>query len=360
MYAQTSKRFLILKCTRETLRSRNHHHHHHHHHNRSLFIKTNASSSSSLNTTTDSNNKDSNNVSKERNRQRKQLPRFYFDKLTKTNEEMELTKEESKHALKSLRLKIGDLVEVCDGRGLLRKAKMNEVSSRGIASFECSDDDDDDDDSMSEVPFPGIIKWDCVVACAGIKGGRSDWLVEKLAELNCRALVPLLTKRSSNIGSASANANRRQVRGRGGAEDDGDEESETGKESRWNRVALAASKQSLRAHVFNIEKPVASVKDLVSSQYWKNARFRYVAAMGGVDFAQKLLEAKRDVEQRNDDDSDVSYYGLIVIGPEGDFDDEEMEVLLRQCSAISLGDLRLRTETAAIAAMATAQIITNS
>jgi len=71
-----------------------------------------------------------------------------------------------------------------------------------------------------------------------------------------------------------------------------------------------------------------------------------------------LRDVKEDI-LKDDDNNTKERYGLIIIGPEGDFDDDEMKVLMDTCETISLGDLRLRTETAAIASLSIAQMITN-
>ena len=139
------------------------------------------------------------NVREKRAEQKRRLQRFYVDASTFASPIFSLSKEESRHALKSLRLNIDDVIECCDGNGRLKIARLIEVDSRKTeATFEGVDEEE------RVVAFPGRMKWDVVVACAGIKGGRSDWLVEKLTELNGRKLVPLLTSRSGKIGSASS------------------------------------------------------------------------------------------------------------------------------------------------------------
>ena len=327
---------------------------HRHRANRFFIVAAAASSSSSSSATTTTRDA----VREKRNEQNLRLQRFYVDRTAFNSATFSLSKEDSRHALKSLRLKIDDRIECCDGQGRIKVARLREVDARKTeATFEMESEDGE----VFFQPFPGRMKWDVVVACAGIKGGRSDWLVEKLTELNGRTLVPLLTSRSGKIGSASASSGGKSSNSK--RRKDEEDEEETGKELRWQRVALAASKQSLRAHVFEIEKPV-SFSDLVSSKYFSDATCRFVAAAGGADFAEKLRGVRESISSNGSDSSSSEnkeeQYGLIIIGPEGDFDDDEMKALMDTCETISLGDLRLRTETAAIASLSIAQMITNA
>jgi 16S rRNA (uracil1498-N3)-methyltransferase len=336
---------LLLVCSRAN---------HRHRANR-FFIVAAASSCSSSSSSSSATTRDA--VREKRNEQNLRLQRFYVDRAAFNSATFSLSKEDSRHALKSLRLKIDDRIECCDGQGRIKVARLREVDARKTeATFEMESEDGE----VFFQPFPGRMKWDVVVACAGIKGGRSDWLVEKLTELNGRTLVPLLTSRSGKIGSASTSSGGKSSNSK--RRKDEEEEEETGKELRWQRVALAASKQSLRAHVFEIEKPV-SFSDLVSSKYFSDATCRFVAAAGGADFAEKLRGVRESISSNGNDSSSENkekHYGLIIIGPEGDFDDDEMKALMDTCETISLGDLRLRTETAAIASLSIAQMITNA
>ena len=103
---------------------------------------------------------------------------------------MALSREETKHAVKALRLRVGDALEVCDGVGGLGYGTLVDVSG-AVATVEV--------DEMVDDALGSGADWDVVSAFGGLKGGRGDWLVEKCAELGARALVPLLTTRSGNV-----------------------------------------------------------------------------------------------------------------------------------------------------------------
>jgi RsmE family RNA methyltransferase len=84
------------------------------------------------------------------------------------------------------------------------------------------------------VPWEGP-KLELVVACGSLKGGRSDWLIEKATELHAYAFTPLLTDHSSSMGGTRISKNQSDA-------------SNAGRLARWQRVATAALKQSCRVH----------------------------------------------------------------------------------------------------------------
>ena len=157
-----------------------------------------------------------------------------------------LSREETKHAVKALRLRVGDALEVCDGVGGLGYGTLVDVSG-AVATVEVDEIVDDALGSGAD--------WDVVSAFGGLKGGRGDWLVEKCAELGARALVPLLTTRSGTIGGGErdgvGSARRRTEKSaattpsarRAGERVDGD-------------VAHAASKQCLRTRHLVVTPPM--------------------------------------------------------------------------------------------------------
>ena len=289
-----------------------------------------------------------------REAQAARLHRFYVDEpLPESGGTVYLDRDESRHAVRALRLKPGDALEVCDGRGGVMTAELVGMEGdggrdAGVAAVA----------SVGEVrraPFAGP-RWHVVVACGGLKGGRADWLVEKCAELGAASLVPLLTERSPTVGGAERDKSNKEKHGRGKgkgtsarrgnkqAAADDDDAVKTGREARWARVAAAASKQCLRAHALDVASPI-SFETLVTRV--GDAPVTYLAAAGAPPL-REVLAASVSVGARSEADGPSG--GLLVVGPEGDFTDEEVAALVEAgARPVGLGPLRLRVETAAVA-----------
>jgi len=254
------------------------------------------------------------------------LPRFWHEGGggggLAVGAQAELAAAEAVHAGRTLRLKPGARLELCDGRGGLQEAEVLEAARGRVR--------------VAAVTAARTEAWvgprlEVVVAGGTLKGSRGDWLVEKCCELGAVALQPLVTARSPSIGK-----------------DKGASAGPSGREQRWRRVAQAAAKQSLRAHGMAVEAPI-SVGALAARI--AAAPLSLVAAAGGTGLAEALRgvgdEALRDGPP-----------GLLVVGPEGDFTAEELEVLAAAGSIfVGLGERRLRTETAAMSMLSTSMLL---
>ena len=198
------------------------------------------------------------------------LHRFYVDeRLPDAGGVVFLTREDTRHATRSLRLGPGALLEVCDGRGGVAPAEVLAIEDRGrdgaVAAVAPTRE-------PARTAFDGP-RWDVAVACGGLKGGRADWLVEKCAELGAASVVPLLTERSPTIGKENApggeyddatggdttsggkKKKKKKKKEAIGADAGGSDLRSAeggGRGSRWARVARAASKQCLRAHALEV------------------------------------------------------------------------------------------------------------
>jgi 16S rRNA (uracil1498-N3)-methyltransferase len=165
------------------------------------------------------------------------------------------------------------------------------------------------------IPVRAAPAGDLILAAAIIKGPRMDYLIEKTAELGVSEFLPLLTTR-------------------GVARDIGGE-----RLARWRRVANAAAKQSLAPRPPAISSPLG-VEDLIRRPML--GRLCIVLSAGAPPLGRMVREARARAL-------------LLICGPEGDFTGEE-RVALRSAgfAAAGLGTQRLRSETAALAALSIA------
>lgn len=256
-------------------------------------------------------------------------PRFYtsaplLDTLPPSST-LALDADESKHASKVLRLKPGDAVELCDGRGrIVPGVVAGDDGGKSLLVRTTSPP------SLLPLRAP---RWTLAVAASGLsRGGRDDWLVEKAVELGAAGLWPLATSRAPWLVKSG----------------DGD-----GVPGRWERVAKASMKQSLRAHGLEWTAPAAvgskSVLDAVAA-----APLALVCAAGGAPIAQVLADARAAGKLTDA----VSQPCLLFVGPEGDFTPDEVGGLIGAGAvAVGLGSTRLRVETAAVAGLAAVMLM---
>jgi 16S rRNA (uracil1498-N3)-methyltransferase len=164
-----------------------------------------------------------------------------------------------------------------------------------------------------------------ILATAIIKGPRMDFIVEKAAELGVTELWPMLCARS--VVHAS------------GAE----------RIARWRRLATAAAKQSLAPRALELHQPLGFAdlietlaKDTLAGGAPETAPLRMICTMGAEPIGSVIRRNKPG--------------GIIVAcGPEGDFTDAELNLAKHAgFIGVGLGNNRLRSETAAIAAVSVA------
>lgn len=217
-----------------------------------------------------------------------------------------LPEGESHHCVKVLRRQPGDPVEVIDGKGRIFSCRLLEAHSKH-AQVEIL--------SCREQPLPW--QFTLTIGVAPTKHlDRMEWLTEKLTEIGINRLIPLRGERSE----------RKEL-----------------KTERLEKIAVSAMKQSLKAVMPKIDEmtPISRViAETTASQ-------RFIC------YCSDEVE-RRLLSRELCPGSDV----CILIGPEGDFSPEEVKLALKNgFIPVSLGDTRLRTETAALYAASTVQII---
>lgn len=229
--------------------------------------------------------------------------RFYAPDIAQSGM---LPESDSGHCVRVLRMRAGDSIEVVDGSGNLYHCVLTDADPRG-ASVEIRSCE-----SLTK-SWEGMI----TIAIAPPKNAdRMEWLVEKLVEIGVDRIVPLRCEHSER---KSVNVER------------------------LRKIAVSAMKQSLKARCPEIPDTVPYDKFIEETPEGD----RYIAYCDKNIPRQLLSRLYRA-------GSDT----CILIGPEGDFSPREIRQALDSgWQPVSLGDERLRTETAALVACDTCHII---
>jgi len=239
-----------------------------------------------------------------------------------------LDAEESGHCVRVLRHRAGDEIDVIDGEGTLYHCRLTDDNPKGAEAqvLEARAD-------WNAHPYH------LTIGCCPTKNNdRFEWFVEKATELGVDCIVPLIGERS---------------------------ERKVYKTDRAARIALSATKQSLKARIPVIEEPV-SVRSFVTKetpgQAGGDGTFMPGQAGGDVMpgsdraslrliaycFEGETLRTSIKAALEGFKGSDIT----VLIGPEGDFSPEEAKLAVDNgYIPIHLGNSRLRTETAAVTAV---------
>eukprot|EP00250_Pteridium_aquilinum_P018173 c23978_g1_i1 orf=101-1009(+) len=240
------------------------------------------------------------------------LPRFFAEKLPSLQGlTISIEGDEFWHMSKVLRLAIDDRVELFDGKGGIVEGVVARVGRTKI-----------DVAAAGDVRYlsPAGPFWHVAAAFGSLKGGRGDWLIEKCTELGARSVIPLLSKRSPYVSD--------------------------GRNDRWNRMVVAATKQCQRLHSMDVRNPMDLIAVLSESA-------SYEVILMADACSTPLVKALPRVE--------TDWNGLLFIGPEGDFTQDEKEALMKAGALpVGLGPRRLRVETAAIAMLSAVTLLTDS
>ncbi len=223
--------------------------------------------------------------------------RFYSTQISDT--QIILNENDSKHAIKSLRLAVADELEIVDGKGIIYHCIIENAHQKKCVCKIVA--------TTRETPLPYHLH----VAIAPTKNiDRLEWFLEKATEMGVSEITPLLCQHSE----------RKQI-----------------KPERLERILISAMKQSLKAEK-PVLHPLTKFKDFINKD------------LGGL----KLIAHCEDGEKTSLKSlSEKQYRITILIGPEGDFSLEEIKLATKsRFTPLSLGKSRLRTETAALVAVA--------
>ncbi|MCR8558497.1 16S rRNA (uracil(1498)-N(3))-methyltransferase [Mucilaginibacter sp. BJC16-A38] len=223
---------------------------------------------------------------------------FYTPDINPSHPQYFLNEEESKHAIRVMRLEKGDEVQLIDGRGGLYQASILDAHpKRTILQI------------SSVTPKFNKRNHYLHIAIAPTKNiERTEWFLEKATEIGIDEISLIISQRS---------------------------ERKEAKVERLNKIITSAVKQSIKAYHPVLNEPL-SFSQLIKKPF-DGQKF-----IAHCDTGDKIT-LKNDLTIRG------NY--LILIGPEGDFTPTEItDALNNDFKAITLGESRLRTETAALEA----------
>ena len=229
------------------------------------------------------------------------LPFFYISEYDPSKKQIVLDEETSKHVVQVLRMKKGERLNLSDGKGNLLTAEINDDHKKHC-EVKIEDTKHKEQDTRKITIAISILK----------NSNRFEWFLEKATEIGIHEIIPLICKRT---------------------------EKQKFREDRMQNILISAMLQSQQCWLPVLHKPIDY--ELI---------FRQEEI---IHTSQKFIAHCIEEEKRNLADlvNETLSSQVILIGPEGDFTNEEVQLAIyNHFDAVSLGETRLRAETAGIVA----------
>lgn len=227
------------------------------------------------------------------------LPFFYKESIRSDEQDILLDEDTSKHIVQVLRMQNGEQLQLTDGKGNLFLAAIT-----------------DNNRKRCTVAIQQTVNTQPKTANASIaisllkNSSRFEWFLEKATELGISEIIPLICERTEKTAF---------------------------KYERMNSILISAMLQSQQVFLPLLHQPI-KFNPFVSKPFDNTAKF-----IAHCEDESNKVQLHHQITQ--------SCSQLILIGPEGDFTKQEIELALQHgFSAVSLGHTRLRTETAGVVA----------
>jgi len=223
---------------------------------------------------------------------------FYHPHSSETSKEITFDKEESRHIGKVLRKKEGDVLDITNGEGYFFKAELTLVTPKKCLA------------QIIEITEQESLPYRLHIAVAPTKSNdRFETFLEKATEIGITEITPITCDHS---------------------------ERKTIKPERYEKIIQSAMKQSLKAYLPKLNKAI-SFKEFLSQSHKESLKCIAHCEETDKKSFKSVLEKQQSV--------------LVLIGPEGDFSPEEINLAkMNGFIPVTLGESRLRTETAAVVA----------
>jgi 16S rRNA (uracil1498-N3)-methyltransferase len=235
------------------------------------------------------------------------LPFFYIGDLDASSTIITLNEETSKHVVQVLRMKEGEELNLTDGKGNLLTAEITNAHKRNCAVRVKATSNKPQNEKKVSIAI-SLVK----------NASRFEWFLEKATEIGVTEIIPLLCERTE----------RQHFR-----------------YDRMNGILVSAMLQSQQTWLPLLHEPT-KLDD-------------YIRQMGVLDGVNKFIAHCIETDRQSlsniltgvEGQINSSPNRIILIGPEGDFNLNEIELALQhQFIPVTLGETRLRTETAGVAA----------
>jgi len=222
---------------------------------------------------------------------------FYNPDISEKSNTFSFAKDESRHIIKVLRKKTGDTLHITNGKGYLFTAEITIADQKNCVV------------NIINSVFKKPTDYKLHLAVAPTKmNDRYEWFLEKATEIGITSITPIYCDHSE----------RKKV-----------------KIDRFEKILQSAMKQSLHLYLPILNEPI-SFKDYINQDFSGDL---FIAHCEETDKKSLKNEIKPNTET------------TILIGPEGDFSVNEIETAIKnKFIPVTLGNTRLRTETAAIVA----------
>lgn len=222
---------------------------------------------------------------------------YFFEETLPDSDEFTLSEETSRHISQVLRMKEGEEIILTNGKGYRLFANILFADKKKTKALFIRKE-------FLEQPVPNT-----AIAISLIKNNnRFEWFAEKATEIGISAIIPLICKRSEKTHF---------------------------KMERTRSILISAMLQSQQSWLPELSKPV-KISEVIKKENYEQKFIAHCAD-----------NEKKELKSLVSDSASK----IILIGPEGDFTEEEIQTAIQQnYIPVSLGKTRLRTETAGIAA----------
>lgn len=228
------------------------------------------------------------------------MPRFFIDGTA--DGRAYIAGADALHIAKALRMRPGEALTLCDGKGTDFEGVLETVTDRQVTVRITVSRPSQAEPTLAVTLYQGLPK-----------GDKMDWIVQKAVELGVTAVVPVATRRS--VARLEGKADKKQ--------------------ERWQRIAAEAAGQCGRGILPAVERPL-SWSQALSRLSGEPALVFYEG--GGRPLRELVTPSTRRLS--------------VFVGPEGGFDPEEIDAFRRQGGGVAtLGPRILRCETAPLAAL---------